>query len=734
MKHVPAALGCLLLASAISASLHAQQGAPSASTEAEKSADTSKPKAHKPDAVDLNAITVTTGTRTPKAVDKIPGAITVVSKEEVQHTLTLTEDATAVLARTVPGYAESSQAMSNTGETLRGRIALRLFDGIPQGSPLREGNRAGTFTDMGLIGRIEVINGPSASEGIGASGGIINYISKEPTKEGNETTLITRYSTQGHNDSGSWKVGANFARKQGAYDMLISVAHIDRGISYDGNGRRIGMNTSGSLADSLTDNLFLKGGVNFGTDGEQRLQATISHFKIEGKANYIQVEGCRYDAVSCPVPRTNTSEKGAIFGSKDAFNDFKQYSLSYTHDNLFGGSFKADAYKASQAMRYLPENSSDKQDTLIAPFGTLYDQSEIASEKKGLRASWTRPLLFDVAGLELRTGVDLVEDEAQQRLALTNRLWVPPMDYTSIAPYMQLSYDIGPLTFSGGFRREDGQLKVNDYTTTEYRNRVFVEGGKLDYQANLPNFGAIWRVADGWSLFTSYGKGFSLPNVGIPLRNINKPGQSVKNILDLQPIIVSNTEVGFNWRGDRGSLGGSYYHSKSDYGVSLQIDPTSNDFIMTRAPVDIKGYELSGEFKFSPTWKATGVYSHITGKTTFVNGGPLDKQMGVLDINPDKLAASLAWKFMPNADATLGATKLFSRDLNRGRSGEEHTHGYTLYDLTINYETQRIGKFAFGIENLFNKQYILSWAQLAGYQNYWAGRGRVFSLTHIISF
>ena len=83
--------------------------------------------------------------------------------------------------------------MSNTGENLRGRVALRLFDGIPQGSPLREGTRNGTFTDMGVVGRIEVINGPSASEGIGAAGGIINYISKTPTRQGNETTVTTRY-------------------------------------------------------------------------------------------------------------------------------------------------------------------------------------------------------------------------------------------------------------------------------------------------------------------------------------------------------------------------------------------------------------------------------------------------------------------------------------------------------------------------------------------------------------
>ena len=218
--------------------------------------------------------TVVTGTRTPKAVDKIPGAVTVITPEEIQHTRALTEDATAVLARTVPGYAESSQAMSNTGETLRGRTALRLFDGVPQTSPLREGNRSGTFTDMGIIGRIEVINGPSASEGIGASGGIINYLSRVPTKPGTEVNVSTRLQSAFHDDSLGWKVGLDVAHKSDAYDLLVATSFIDRGITYDGNGRRIGLNTSGSLADTETKNLFLKLGTNFGPGNTQRLQAT----------------------------------------------------------------------------------------------------------------------------------------------------------------------------------------------------------------------------------------------------------------------------------------------------------------------------------------------------------------------------------------------------------------------------------------------------------------------------
>ena len=40
----------------------------------------------------------------------------------------------------------------------------------------------------------------------------------------------------------------------------------------------------------------------------------------------------------------------------------------------------------------------------------------------------------------------------------------------------------------------------------------------------------------------------------------------------------------------------------------------------------------------------------------------------------------------------------------------------------------------FTVDNLFNKYYILSGSQGDGWQNYWAGRGRMVSLTHTITF
>ncbi len=676
----------------------------------------------------MEKITVTTGSRSVKAVDKIPGAVTVITEQEVAHTRALTEDATAVLARTVPGYAESSQAMSNTGETLRGRTALRLFDGVPQTSPLREGNRSGTFTDMGLIGRIEVINGPSASEGIGASGGIINYFSKVPTRPGTEVMLTTRYMTQFKDDSGGYKVGLDAAHKADHFDLLASTSFIDRGMTYDGNGRRIGLNTSGSLADSESKNVFLKVGTNFGAGNSQRLQASLSRFHVIGKGNYILVDGNR------DTNETNTSIPGQPLGAKTEFNDFTQGALSYTHDDLWGGSLTLHLYKARQEMRFVAEGGDDRQDPLIAPLGTLIDQSEIDSAKRGLRTSYAKQD-FLVRGLEVRAGIDVVEDTTDQNLALTGRLWVPPMTYKSTAPWAQVSYDFGPVTLSGGIRREDGELSVDSYTTTFFRNRVFVQGGKLDYQENLPNYGAIVRLPRDFSVFAAYGKGFSLPNVGIPLRNQNRPGQSVSGILDLQAVVVDNKEVGFNWKGGWANFGASYYRSESDFGVALFIDPATSDFVMRRQPVDIKGFEMSADASISRDIKVGALYSRIRGKSVYVDGGPLDREMGVLDINPDKLGLWAQWQFSSRGNLRVGSTTLFDRDLNVGRSGEEHTKGYTLVDLVANYDLpKKYGTLSLGVENLTDKFYILSWSQVVGFRNFWSGRGRVWSLTHTLKF
>ncbi len=714
-----AALVASLLFAALTLTGRAQTSTPATDAAAEKKQE---------ETIQLEKFTVTTGYRSPKAIDQIPGAIKLVSPDEIANTALLTDDATAVLARTVPGYAPATQAMNNTGETLRGRVALRLFDGISQTTPLREGSRNGTFTDMDIIAQIEVINGPSASEGIGAAGGIINYISKSPTKEGSEAVLRTRFYGQGYNDSTGWRVGLNYMNKQGQNDLIFGVAFAKRGMAYDAHGRRVGLSQSGSTVDSDSKNLFIKGGHNFGENNAQRLTLTVSQFRIEGRGHYVQDLGDR------ALGLTDSSKRGVPFGAKTEFNDFAQYALAYRHDALLGGSLNVQVYKASQAMRFVAEKAGvDKWDPKFGPLDSFIDQSEINSQKKGVRSSWTRQDLFKLEGLEINAGFDYLDETAQQLLALTNRVWVPPMNYTSKAPFAQVSYTRGPVTVSGGVRHEDGELQVDDYTTTYFRNSVFVKGGTLNYSSTLPNAGVIVRLPHHWSIFGSYSKGFTLPNVGIPLRNVSTTGQSVDGIVDLQAVIVDNKEGGVSWQGKRASFSTSYYRSYSDLGSNLSVDPVTKDFILQRRPVKLTGYEFTGEFKLTPTLKINALYSHIKGLTRATETGPLTREQGMGNVSPDKLNLSVTWKFLPKGSLTIDQDKLFSRDINVGTSGEEHTTGLTLYNLTASYST-KWGDFSLGIENLLNKYYILPWAQIDQFQNYFAGRGRVISLSYSVKF
>ncbi|MEQ1515303.1 MAG: TonB-dependent receptor [Usitatibacteraceae bacterium] len=716
-----------------------------------------KPEESK-DAQLVETITVTTGSRSAKAVDKIPGAITVISKEEIVETLKLTQDATAILARTVPGYSEATQQMASNGETLRGRTALRLFDGVPQTIPLREGNRTSVFTDLGIIERIEVINGPSASEGIGASGGIINYLSKTPSKMGNEFSLTSQYESQGRNDSGGWKVGFIAAHKNESFDVLLATSSADRGMEYDANGRRIGMGQSGASNDSETKNLFAKIGANFGTNGEQRVTLTASRFLMRGKGNYLEQVGNR------ALGLTDTSVPGKTPGGQTEFNEFNQTILTYSHANLLGGVLNLHAYRADQHNRFLSEcgttdclplksdNSNlnrGKQDPRIAPLGTLIEQSEIQSQKRGVRTNWTTDRLAGINDLDLNAGVDIVEDTAQQRLALTDRLWVPPMKYQSTAPYAQLSYNAGPVTLSAGVRHEGGELSVDSYTTVWATRSPSVAGlggfdvagGTLKYSESLPNFGVVVRLPQGWSAFASYSKGFTLPNVGIPLRNVNVAGRSVSGLYaDLQAVVSDNKEVGFTWRTNNGYLTASTYRSYSELGASIAGNATVGDFVLTRKPVEIKGYEVSGEYVFSKELRANALYSHMSGKTSATQAvpgqplPPLTIELNTHDISPNKLTTSITWKYGEAGSVRLGSSTYFDLNTNVGLPQEERSKGHTLFDLSVNYDLKKYGNISLGIDNLTDKYYLLNFSSHDLFQNYFAGRGRKTTLTHSIKF
>jgi iron complex outermembrane receptor protein len=324
-----------------------------------------------------------------------------------------------------------------------------------------------------------------------------------------------------------------------------------------------------------------------------------------------------------------------------------------------------------------------------------------------------------------------VYDNTEQRLALTDRVLVPPLKYTSFGPYAQLAYDIGPVTVTGGVRHEDGRVKVDDYNTLFRRNRTLVKGGTLKYKNDLFNGGIIARLGRGFSTFASYSEGFTLPNVGIPLRNISTPGQTVAGIVDLQAVIFENKEIGANWRGSWGSVGASYYRSYSKLGASLSVDPATLDFVLNRRPVRITGVDATAELRPTSWLRLNALYSHVKGMTSRANNvtKPLDVQLGITNIAPDKF--NLTTTVMPTTDLSfsVGMDRTMDRTVRTASVVTERTEGRTLFDATARYKIDGVGTVSLGAENVFNKFYFLAFSQIDFFQNYFAGRGRTVTLS-----
>jgi iron complex outermembrane receptor protein len=683
-----------------------------------------------PDNESVEHQVVVTATRTAKAVDKIPGAVSVISQRELGTQYLLSDDPSQALAMYVPGYAPSRQKMTSTGESLRGRTPLILLDGVPQSNPLRAGMREGYFADTAIIERIEVINGASAMQGMGATGGIINYITKAPRANGTSYTLNARLSSQFRGDSLDWKIGHTLAHKSDAFDLLAFISVQQRGIGYDGDGRALGIETvQGDTMDARGNDVFLKIGKTF---GDQRVQASFNRFRFTGDGDYRNQNA--FFAAGIPTSAVAGTPPGA-----PPRNKVQTSSVEYRHDALAGGAFSAQVFTQDFASLYGAANTATFQDTAIAPAGTLYDQSEVVAKKYGSKLTYVRPDTI-VAGLEFTAGLDYLRDRTKQHLAATSRTWVPTLDFTSTAPFMQLEYDAGPLTIRGGLRRDSAKLHVDSYTTLAAYGSRMVEGGERSFTKTVKNIGAVWRFAPQWSAFVSSAEGFGLPDVGLVLRGVNKPNQSVDQLFDLQPVVTRNNEVGVNWRGKRGSAGASYFDSRSALGTALRINSAGLG-VLDRVPTRVRGWEVTGEAHVSKTASLFGSYSRLDGKTAVTAGAPMDIDLGARSQGPDKAVLGANWQWTPSTHLRLQAAHLADRDINTGRTAgtanlEEHFKGYTLVDLAAGWDT-RNGKFGIGIENLTDRQYIGYYPQSANYKDagaYFAGRGRTFSVSWTRTF
>lgn len=696
---------------------------------------------------------VVTAARTMLPPNALPLTIDVIDKQRLDQQIAISGSVTDAVANLTPSFSPTRQKLSGAGETLRGRSPLYAINGIPQSTPMRDGSRDGFTIDGFFVDRVELIYGSNALQGIGGTGGIVNQVTVGAPKTDGISGRVLLQGTA-DNDFRSGGIGGKAAGlvqwKSGRFDASFGAAYEKRGVFYDGDGRRVGLNlTQGETQDSATVSLFSRIGYQLGDTG--RIDLIASRFELKGGGNYVAVPGNR--ATGLPTSAVRGDAPG-----KPAASRTESVALTYTDTGLGGGNFVGQIFFNRTHDRFGGEIApiATFQDPKLDPTEKLFDQSENRSRKLGAKLSYERA----VPGFEALTatlGFDALIDKTEQRLIATGRIWVPPSDFRSLAPFAQANLKLfgGKLRLAGGARYENVEIRIDDYhtlasTTYVAPNKatyggVAVAGGKPKFEDLLFNGGVIVEPVAGIRAYASYAEGFTVPDIGRITRAIKVPGVDLDNYLDISPIVSNNREIGVEVK--RGPLDGSvtYFWSSSDKG-QLLIARAGGIFDVQRQRVEIQGLEINLGVKLPvPGLKASIGYAHLNGRydADAVPDDKVDTDLDGTNISPDRI--NLAADYASGPFSARVQTQFY---LSRRFDGKARTiddanplhpqklfmndfGGYVLTDAYVRYQT-RLGGLSLSVTNLFDKMYIdySSDTRLPNDNTvFYAGRGRTFTLS-----
>jgi len=688
------------------------------------------------DSVKIDETIVVTATRYLQDVDKIPGSITVITEEEISKQISISDDLTSVLANMVPGMTPSRQKLSNQGENLRGRTALILVDGVPQNNPLRNGNRYGYPLDSSTLERVEVVNGASAVHGMGATGGIINYITMSAKKGDNwKHTVGTRFNDSFESDSTSSKVWYNLRHFDEDFDLVFATSWYDQGVYYDGNGNPIGMNLiQGETQDSTANNFFLKTGMNH---GDQRLEFSANRYKLEGNNDYVAVKGDFKNGIVTSI------EKGTPDG-EPITNDVESYNLTYSHDDLAGGGLTVQFFHQDFEAVY-------GKATWYPTSTVAKDQGSIISTKKGMKLAYSQIDLLDLDDSWV-AGIDILDDSTQQYLLETGLGVTPEMSYFGIAPFVQGDILVtDDLRLTGGLRYENTDVEVQDHQTlygyglkdengVAY-GEVDVIGGEQSFSQLVYNLGAVYSLTEDMNIYAGFNQGFGLPDIGRVLRGnwVGSKEQPVEggpaidfmSMPAVEPVVTDNYELGINYTNEQWQVSATTYYSLAEDGANLSLN-TGGTYDVVRQRTEIRGAEFTASYQLNDQIRLQALYSMVDGEVDSDGDGSVDSDMDLKNISPDRLMLAMDYDVTDALSTRIQFNTLMDAD-NEEKS--QSFEGYSLLDATMRYDLGQYGRLSLAIENLTDEYYVNYFSQIRNHSSYYfAGKGRNYSLGYEVSF
>lgn len=654
---------------------------------------------------------VVTGARSRVPLTEVSTSVSVIEKEKLDTLLRSSRNLADALGKAVPGLAPGTGSASIWGQTMRGRGMQVLVDGVPL-TTLRNTARDLVAIDTSMVERIEVLRGTTALYGDGATGGLINIVTKRPEMDSftGETQISGRMSLTNPENSTGGRLAQALSGKAGRFDWRVDAAFDRTGSFYDAEGDRIAPDPYGQGGMAEVEGLSLMGKLGWSPSGDQRLQFAFSSLDSEQQTAWTSDPSVN----SLPAFTTKARAMKGLDLDHPQGSENQMLQLSWEDADLFGSRFSILAFSRDYQTVFTPFDGRP-----YAIYGNKIFQSRLESETLGLRIDLESPL--PIRGLTAFWGFDAGTEETAQPVwildpdvfvesggrtfrTIDDRPWVPLVDKRNQAGFAQLEWMMNERWLvRGGLRYDTVEANIPSFSTL---SGTLIEGGGRSWSDTLFNAGLVHYFTPSTRVWTSFSQGFSLPDIGLVLRSA--PAGSSLDTLPFQPQIVDAWEVGSRAEAGRWSGSVAAFYNTSEFGTST----AGFNKPVVRAPERVYGMELTGEVEASEILTLGGNFSWTEGKSD-------PNRDGVYTwLNGYRIAAPSASLWIDHRTTQRWRNRLhflYSGDRDRfGGSvvfGERPIESYQVVDLTSSFEFQ-LGRLDIGIENLLNEKYYVRDAQL----------------------
>jgi iron complex outermembrane recepter protein len=696
---------------------------------------------------------IVVGSRAETRISELPGAAWIIEEQQLQEQFRSGVTLKEALAQLVPGLDAASQGRTNYGQNMRGRGVLVMIDGVSLNSS-RNVSRQFDSIDPFNIARVEVISGASAIYGGGATGGIINII----TKRGEAGD--TRYELEAGARSGfeasddrDLRAAAAISGGDQRWAGRLAVAGGDNGGAYDASGDQVIFDITQTDLQ-YNEHIDLLGSLDFNlADGQSlALNAQLYNSGYAGdKGLYF---GPNLAALVPPFPDVVEIRDGF---SSDLEPETERLALSanYHAPELLGHSLNMQLYHRQERLNF-------------HPFPYVSRGYFAASEQDTTQTGFKAVLSRQVGDVGFNYGIDLEHEtfEADQTLFnfptavnsgglvldATNTLGrYPGYGIDGVAAFAQADWQATDrLMLTAGVRQQRYYLEVDDFVDANEQVRQAlglstgadaIPGGENHYDATLFNLGAVFTVQPGHQVWANLSQGYEVPDPGKYYgRGTYAYNGSYRELVDSinvddEPLkAIKTNQVELGWRLYRGRLDSQVaaYYSWSD--ESLSYDSTN---LAVQVNDDKRrNYGLEGQLnvRLDDAWRV-GTNAHLT-RAELRSDGDWEK-LDVTQASSSKVAAYVSWQNDLTSVRLQGIRTLDLED-----AADRELDGYTTYDLLIQHQLP-VGELGLGVQNLTNKDYTTVWGQRAQlfYSAYapantfdFRGRGRTYSLTYNVAF